>query len=151
MSAPAAKTFGPPYTTTARTSSSADTAVAAARSSSWICAFSAFIGGRSSRIVAIPSSTDTVTTSPISCILLWNLADRVPERNQQPAEDQPEDVQDETHGSIMRVGQPVQVVDLRAVRQRAGRAQPAGGGRTGGAGPAHRVHQRPALAPANRE
>src|SRR5437764_10063364 len=77
MSAPAAKTFSPPYTTTARTASSADTEAAAARSSSWIRAFNAFIGGRSSRIVAIPSSTATVTNSPTS-----DLPYLVPEREQ---------------------------------------------------------------------
>jgi hypothetical protein len=53
MSAPAAKTFGPPYSTTARTLLSADTSAAAAAISSWTWAFSAFMGGRSSRIVAM--------------------------------------------------------------------------------------------------
>ena len=52
MSAPAANTFAPPQTTTARISGSSAAAVAAARNSSWTWVFSAFIGGRSSRIVA---------------------------------------------------------------------------------------------------
>jgi hypothetical protein len=65
MSAPAAKTFSPPYTITARTSSSAVAWAAAARSSSWICALSAFMGGRSSRIVPMPSAVSNRTNSPI--------------------------------------------------------------------------------------
>src|SRR5262245_56437604 len=65
MSAPAAKTFSPPYTMTARTSSSAVAAVAAARSSSCTCALSAFIGGRSKRMVPIPSCVSKRTNSPI--------------------------------------------------------------------------------------
>src|SRR5580704_16654855 len=54
--------------TTARTPSSADTCAAAAASSSTTWALSAFIGGRSSRMVATPASvctwTNSVTTAP---------------------------------------------------------------------------------------
>src|SRR5438067_12953209 len=97
MSAPAANTFSPPYTTTARTSWSADTEAAAARSSSWICAFSALIGGRSSRLVAIPSSTATLTNSPTN-----DLPYLVPQREQRhrpqldvrPAQRDPDDAHD---------------------------------------------------------
>src|SRR5215831_4893595 len=64
MSAPAANTFSPPYTTTARTSSSADAAPAAARNSSWMVLLSAFIGGRDNRMVPIPSATSSWTNSP---------------------------------------------------------------------------------------
>jgi hypothetical protein len=64
MSAPAANTFSPPYTMIARTSESAAAAPAAARNSSWTCVFSAFIGGRSSRMVPMPSLTSSRTNSP---------------------------------------------------------------------------------------
>src|SRR4051794_21189905 len=64
MSAPAAKTFSPPYTTTARIASSAVTSRATARSSSWSWMFSAFIGGRLSRIVPMPSALSSCTSSP---------------------------------------------------------------------------------------
>src|SRR5580693_799928 len=49
---------------TARTASSADTCAAAAAISSWTCALSAFIFGRSSLMVAIPSADSTRTNSP---------------------------------------------------------------------------------------
>src|SRR5690348_15445924 len=49
---------------TARTASSLVTWAAAAAISVWICALSAFIFGRSSRIVAIWSATSTRTNSP---------------------------------------------------------------------------------------
>jgi hypothetical protein len=64
MSAPAAKTLIPPYRMTARTASSADTCRAASAISPWTCAFSAFIFGLSSRIVAIRSASSTRTNSP---------------------------------------------------------------------------------------
>ena len=66
MSAPAAKTRSPPYTTTALTSSRSVASVAAARISSCTCTFNAFIFGRSSRIVPTPSATSSRTNSPIS-------------------------------------------------------------------------------------
>src|SRR3569623_128776 len=69
-SAPAAKTRSPPYTTTALTSARSLASSAAARISSWTCTMSAFILGRSSRIVPTPSSTSRRTNSPISCRLL---------------------------------------------------------------------------------
>ena len=53
MSAPAANTRSPPYRMTARTAASWLTCAAAAAISAWTCALSAFIFGRSSRIVAI--------------------------------------------------------------------------------------------------
>src|SRR4051812_24946019 len=65
MSAPAAKTRSPPYTTTALTSSRAVASVAAARISSCTWTFSAFILGRSSRIVPTPSATSSRTNSPV--------------------------------------------------------------------------------------
>src|ERR1700744_1257243 len=49
---------------TARTASSAVTSAAATPISSCTCALSAFIFGRSSRIVALPSATSTRTNSP---------------------------------------------------------------------------------------
>ncbi len=49
---------------TARTAASADTSAAAAAISSWTRALSAFIGGLSSRIVAMPSAASTRTNSP---------------------------------------------------------------------------------------
>src|SRR5580693_6556684 len=66
ISAPAANTFSPPYRITARTSSepSADTAAAASSAVSW--SFSALTGGRSSRIVPMPSATSSRTNSAIS-------------------------------------------------------------------------------------
>src|SRR3954454_5293525 len=64
MSAPAAKTRSPPYTTTALTSSRVAACVAAARISSWTCTLSAFIFGRCSRIVPTPSATSSRTYSP---------------------------------------------------------------------------------------
>ena len=54
MSAPAAKTFSPPNSTTARISGSASTSRAAAAISSWTCALSAFILARPRRMVAMP-------------------------------------------------------------------------------------------------
>src|SRR6266511_1244977 len=63
MSAPAAKTFGPPQSTTAPTRSSPLTTPAASCSSSWTCALRAFTGGRSSFMVATRSSTSTDTNS----------------------------------------------------------------------------------------
>src|SRR6266487_4652211 len=63
MSAPAAKTFGPPQSTTAPTRSSPLTIPAASRSSSWTCSLRAFTGGRSSFMVATRSSTSTDTNS----------------------------------------------------------------------------------------
>jgi hypothetical protein len=67
MSAPAANTFSPPQTTTARISGSPAAACAAARSSSWTWVFSGFIGGRSSRIVPMPSAAVRFTNSP-TCV-----------------------------------------------------------------------------------
>src|SRR6266700_2060956 len=64
MSAPAAKTFSPPYTMTARTLSSAESAAAADRNPSWISMLSAFIGGRFSRMVPILSATEVCTSIP---------------------------------------------------------------------------------------
>src|SRR3954452_17520425 len=55
--------------TTARTSSFADASRAAARISSWTWTFSAFIFGRSSRIVPTPSRTVRLTNSPITSLL----------------------------------------------------------------------------------
>src|SRR3954452_23885787 len=55
--------------TTARTSSFADASRAAARISSWTWTFSAFIFGRSSRIVPTPSRTVSLTNSPITSLL----------------------------------------------------------------------------------
>ncbi len=66
MSAPAANTFSPPYTMTARTSSRSDASVAAARISSWTVTLSAFIGGRSRRMVATPSATSRCTNSAMA-------------------------------------------------------------------------------------
>src|SRR5712691_9126066 len=66
MSAPAANTFWPPERTTALTSSSSPTCWAACAISDWTWAFSAFIGGRSRRIVAIACSISTRTNSPIA-------------------------------------------------------------------------------------
>jgi len=62
-SAPAAKTFGPPYTITASTSRRAETSRAASRRPCWMWMDRAFIGGRSKRIVAMPSATSTQTSS----------------------------------------------------------------------------------------
>ena len=70
MSAPAAKTFSPPYTTTALTSSRSVASAAAARISSWTWTLSAFIFGRSSRIVPTPSATSSRTNSPMSIVSL---------------------------------------------------------------------------------
>src|SRR2546421_10092737 len=53
--------------------------------------------------------------------------------------------------SIMRVRRPVELVDLGAGRQRAGRTQATGGGGTGRARPPAGVDERTALAPADRE
>src|ERR1044071_5307598 len=64
-SAPAAKTRSPPYTTTALTSSRSVASWAQARISSCICTSSAFIFGRSSRIVPTPSDTSRRARSPI--------------------------------------------------------------------------------------
>src|SRR6478752_9716299 len=66
MSAPAAKTRSPPYTTTALTSSRSVASTAAARISSCTCTLRAFIFGRSSRIVPTPSATSSRTNSPIA-------------------------------------------------------------------------------------
>ena len=63
MSAPAANTFSPPWTTTARTSARPRISPHSANSSSCTWAFSAFIGGRSRRIVPIPPSTSSVRKS----------------------------------------------------------------------------------------
>lgn len=81
MSAPAAKTRSPPYSTTAATASSCVTSRAASISSRCIWAFRAFIFGRSSLIVATPSSTSTRTNSP-TAILLCTLGCGRPEPNQ---------------------------------------------------------------------
>src|SRR6266536_3072293 len=66
MSAPAAKTLGPPQSTTAPTRWSSPNTLAASRSSSWTCSLRAFTGGRSSRMVPtlVASSTSTRTNSP---------------------------------------------------------------------------------------
>src|SRR2546421_7491984 len=53
--------------------------------------------------------------------------------------------------SIMRVRRPVKLVDLGPIRQRAGRAEAAGGGGTGRARPPDGVDERAALTPADRE
>src|SRR6266536_3614019 len=58
MSAPAAKTFGPPQSTTAPTRSSPLTTPAASCSSSWTCALRAFTGGRS--LEAVQGRVDPV-------------------------------------------------------------------------------------------
>ena len=63
MSAPAAKTRSPPYTTTALMSSRSVASAATARISSWTCTLSAFILGRSRRIVPTPSATSSLTNS----------------------------------------------------------------------------------------
>jgi hypothetical protein len=57
MSAPAAKTRSPPYTTTARTSLRLPASLAAARISSCTATDRAFILGRSMRRVPTPSAT----------------------------------------------------------------------------------------------
>src|ERR1700728_4247671 len=80
MSAPAAKTLGPPYRTTARIPSSAATCSAVWASSSLSWAFSAFIGGRSSRIVATASSVSTRTNSLMTGLLLSQVAVGHPDR-----------------------------------------------------------------------
>src|SRR5215207_7888409 len=64
MSAPAAKTFSPPYRITARTDRFSAASVAAACRPSWTSLFSAFMGGRSSRMVPMPSSTSRRTNFP---------------------------------------------------------------------------------------
>ena len=68
MSAPAAKTFSPPQTMTAATSRRCAASRHAAIRPCWISPLSAFIGGRSRRIVPMPSSTSrrtrSVTTVP---------------------------------------------------------------------------------------
>lgn len=61
MSAPAANTFSPPHTTTARTSRRPVASSATALSRSCVALSRAFIGGRSSRIVPTPLSTSRVT------------------------------------------------------------------------------------------
>src|SRR5215212_1929015 len=53
--------------------------------------------------------------------------------------------------SIMRVGGPVELVDLGTGRQRAGRAEAAHRGGTGRTRPPDGVDERAALAPADRE
>src|SRR5690606_25094360 len=63
MSAPAANTFSPPYTTTALISGEAAASAATARSASWTSTLRAFIGGRFSRIVPIPSAISSRTSS----------------------------------------------------------------------------------------
>src|SRR5437868_6053525 len=66
MSAPAANTRSPPYSTTAWTALSASACRAASAISRCTCPFSAFIFGRSNLIVAICSATSTRTNSPMS-------------------------------------------------------------------------------------
>src|SRR3954453_2790771 len=68
-SLPAAKTFSPPYTTTARTSSRSVASAAASRSSAWTWKLIAFIFGRSRRMVPTPSATSRLTNSPMLGIL----------------------------------------------------------------------------------
>ena len=65
MSAPAANTFSPPYTTTAETSRRSVASAAAAASPAWMVESSAFIGGRSILIVPIPPSTSSRTCCDI--------------------------------------------------------------------------------------
>src|ERR1700761_8975061 len=65
-SAPAAKIRSPPYKITAWTSGSALTSAAAAPISFWTWPLSAFIFGRSSRMVAMPPSVSTWTKSPMT-------------------------------------------------------------------------------------
>ncbi len=64
MSAPAAKTFSPPYTTTARTSERSEASSAAVRNSRWSTLFRALSGGRCSRMVPTPAVASSVTNSP---------------------------------------------------------------------------------------
>ena len=68
-SLPAAKTFSPPYRTTARTSSRSVASAAASRSSVWTWKLIAFIFGRSSRMVPTPSATSRLTNSPMARIM----------------------------------------------------------------------------------
>ena len=72
MSAPAANTLGPPDTTTAPMSSRSPTSAEHASISSQTCWDMAFIGGRSSRIVAtrVSASTSSRTNSPTDRSLL---------------------------------------------------------------------------------
>src|SRR3954467_15871283 len=70
MSAPAAKTRSPPYRMTARMSGWAVPSSAQARISSCTCALSAFIFGRSSRIVPTAPSTSSRTNSPTSASII---------------------------------------------------------------------------------
>src|SRR5690349_5250732 len=70
-SAPAAKTRSPPHTTTAATSSRRSASRAASSSSVWTCASSAFILGRSRRIVPTPSVTSSRTNSAMSVPPVW--------------------------------------------------------------------------------
>src|ERR1700722_16234305 len=74
MSAPAAKTFSPPYTITARTSSSLAAWEATSKSEAVRTSFSALTGGRSRRIVPMPSATSSRTNSPMSSILSAQVA-----------------------------------------------------------------------------
>src|SRR3954462_15212987 len=69
MSAPAAKTRSPPKRMTARMSCRAVASSAQALISSWTCALSAFIFGRSSRIVPTAPSTSSRTNSPTAASL----------------------------------------------------------------------------------
>src|SRR5579862_857326 len=66
MSAPAAKARSPPYRITARIASEPAAAARAADASSLVSwSFIALTGGRSSRIVPMPSATSSRTNSPI--------------------------------------------------------------------------------------
>ena len=63
MSAPAANTFSPPYRITARMPAELPASAAAAASSAVTWSFSALTGGRSSRIVPMPSAVSSRTNS----------------------------------------------------------------------------------------